>query len=247
MAELFARLRRLSPEQPAHAELRSRIAEHYIGLARHLAGRYGNRGEPLEDLEQAALLGLVKAINGFDPDMGHDFVAYAMPMMSGEIKRHFRDKTWAVRVPRRYQERRGELNQAVRRLTQDLGRSPTMRELAEAMDMPRDDLSELLAASAAYSALSLDSPAGEDEEGGINLGDTLGAVDGTLELVVDRESLPPLLNALPERERRIVILRFFGNKTQSQIAAEIGISQMHVSRLLSGALARLREGLLVEE
>ncbi|MFC7326301.1 SigB/SigF/SigG family RNA polymerase sigma factor [Marinactinospora rubrisoli] len=247
VAALFTRLRSLPEGDSERDELRERVAEHYLSLARSIASRYAHRGEPQEDLEQAALLGLVKAINGFDPDLGHDFIAYAMPMMTGEVKRHFRDRTWAVRVPRRHQERRTELNQTIRRLTQSLGRSPTTRELAAEMRMSVDDLSELMEASAAYSALSLDSPAGEDESAGGNLGDTLGGVDTDLESVVDRESLPPLLNSLPERERRIVLLRFFGNKTQSQIAEEIGVSQMHVSRLLSAALARLREGMLGEE
>ncbi|RCV50787.1 SigB/SigF/SigG family RNA polymerase sigma factor [Marinitenerispora sediminis] len=228
------------PTSRAHAERDAEVAELFARLRRVPE-------EQPEHLEQAALLGLVKAINGFDPDLGHDFIAYAMPMMTGEVKRHFRDRTWAVRVPRRHQERRTELNQTIRRLTQDLGRSPTSRELAVEMRMSVDDLSELMEASAAYSALSLDSPAGEDENDSGNLGDTLGSVDTALESVVDRESLPPLLNSLPERERRIILLRFFGNKTQSQIAEEIGVSQMHVSRLLSSALARLREGMLGEE
>ncbi|MGI5119781.1 SigB/SigF/SigG family RNA polymerase sigma factor [Marinactinospora thermotolerans] len=243
-AGLFDQMRRTQSGSSQRAVLRERIVEHHIGLAKSIASRYAHRGEPMEDLEQAALLGLVKAINGFDPDLGHDFVAYAVPMMTGEVKRHFRDKTWAVRVPRRHQERRTELNAAVRRLTQEHGRSPTMRELAEEMRLPLDDLSDLMEAASAYSALSLDSPAGENEDGGINLGDTIGGDDPTLESVVDREALPALLSALPERERRIVLLRFFGNKTQSEIAREVGISQMHVSRLLAGALARLRRALL---
>ncbi|GLU47280.1 SigB/SigF/SigG family RNA polymerase sigma factor [Nocardiopsis ansamitocini] len=247
VAELFTQLAESAEGSLERDELRAAIAREHIGLARHLASRYANRGEPVEDLQQAALLGLVKAINGFDADLGYDFIAYAMPMMAGEIKRHFRDKTWAVRVPRRLQERRGELNQATRRLTQVLGRSPTTTELAEELQMTRDDLAELIEASTAYSALSLDSPTGDDGHERINLGDTIGGPDHLLELVDYRESLPPLLEGLPDRERRIVILRFFGNKTQSEIAADVGISQMHVSRLLSNALATMREGMLVEE
>ncbi|GAA3730783.1 RNA polymerase sigma factor SigF [Salinactinospora qingdaonensis] len=244
VADLFRRLNQLPDDDPGCAEIRGRIVEHYIGLARHIASRYANRGEPTEDLEQAALLGLVKAVNGFDTERGHDFIAYAVPMMTGEVKRHFRDKTWAVRVPRRHQEKRSELNRTIHSLTQRLGRSPRMGELAHEMEMSVDDLSELMEASTAYSALSLDSPANDDEGNGLNLGDTIGGLDGTLEGVVEREALPSLLRSLPERERRIVLLRFFGNKTQSEIAADIGISQMHVSRLLSNALARMRRGML---
>lgn len=246
VADLFQRLRTYTPGRPEHTELRERIAAHYMGAAKAIASRYGGRGEPIEDIEQAALLGLVKAINGFDPDLGHDFVAYAIPMMVGEVKRHFRDKTWAVRVPRRYQERRGELNGTIRTMTQELGRSPTMNELGAAMGLTVEELSDLMEASAAYSALSLDSPTGDGGDDGANLGDTIGGYDSTLESVVDRASLPPLLRALPERERRIVLLRFFGNLTQSQIAEQVGVSQMHVSRLLSSALSKMRSRLLEE-
>lgn len=215
-----------------------------MGLARGIARRYANRGEPVEDLEQAALVGLVKAINGFDPELGFEFLAYARPMMNGEVKRHFRDLTWAVRGPRKVQEGRIELNQAVTALSQRLSRPPTMTELAAELALSMDDLADLMAAAAAYSALSLSLPDGADENR--TLADTLGAVDDALDAVDDRESLTPLLDALPPRELRLLLLRFFGNQTQSEIAAELGVSQMQVSRLLSTTLARLRTSLLAE-
>ena len=216
-----------------------------MGLARRIARHYANRGEPIEDLEQAALVGLVKAINGFDPRLGRDFLAYARPTMTGEVKRHFRDLTWAVRVPRKVQEGRIELNQATGALSQRLGRRPAMKELAAELGISMEELAELTEASAAYRALSLNVPHGTDEN--FSLADTLGAVDKALDAVVDRESLHPLLDALPPRELRLLLLRFFGDLTQSQIAAELGVSQMQVSRMLSASLARLRAILLTED
>ncbi len=198
-----------------------------------------------EDDASRGHLRLVKAINGFDPLLGRDFLAYARPMMTGEVKRHFRDLTWAVRVPRKIQEGRIELSQATSALSQRLGRQPAMHELAAELGISMNELAELMAASAAYSALSLNMPGGPDESG--SLADTLGAVDEALDAVLDRESLHALLDALPPRVLRLLLLRFFGNLTQAQIAAELGISQMQVSRLLSAALAGLRASMLTEE
>jgi RNA polymerase sigma-B factor len=243
--ELLSRLRDMPPDDPRYERLRSQIVARHMGLARRIARHYANRGEPTEDLEQAALVGLVKAINGFDPQLGGDFLAYARPMMTGEVKRHFRDLTWAVRVPRKVQEGRIELNHATGALSQRLGRQPAMQELAAELGISMDDLAELMEASAAYSALSLNVPEGGDES--FSLADTLGAVDDALDAVVDRESLHPLLDALPPRELRLLLLRFFGNLTQSQIAAEIGVSQMQVSRMLTATLGRLRASLLTED
>jgi RNA polymerase sigma-B factor len=224
--------------------IRARIVAQHMKLARQIARRYANRGEPVEDLEQSALVGLVKAINGYDPLRGHDFLAYARPMMNGEVKRHFRDQTWAVRVPRKVQEGRAELSYAVAALSQRLGRPPTGEELAAELRLSEKDLASLREASAAYSALSLSMPAGPDETR--TLADSLGAADDALEAVDDRESLHPLLDALPPRDLRLILLRFFGNQTQAEIAAQLGVSQMQVSRLLAATLTRLRTDMLTE-
>jgi RNA polymerase sigma-B factor len=242
--ELLGRLRDVPTDDPRYERLRGQIVARHMAIARRIAYHYANRGEPVEDLEQAALVGLVKAINGFDPLLGRDFLAYARPMMTGEVKRHFRDLTWAVRVPRKVQEGRIELNQATGALSQRLGRRPAMQELAAELRISMDELAELTEASAAYSALSLNVPDGQDESR--SLADTLGAVDEALDAVIDRESLHPLLDALPPRELRVLLLRFFGNLTQAQIAAELGVSQMQISRLLSATLAKLRASLLTE-
>jgi RNA polymerase sigma-B factor len=243
--ELLGQLRDMPPDDPRYEDLRAQVVTRHMGLARRIARRYANRGEPVEDLEQAALVGLVKAINGFDPQLGPDFLAYARPMMNGEVKRHFRDLTWAVRVPRKVQEGRMELNKAISALSQHLGRRPTMPELAAELGLSIDDLVGLMAAATAYSALSLNLPDGPDESR--TLADTLGAMDDNLDAVIDRASLTPLLDALPPRELRLLLLRFFGNQTQSEIAAELGVSQMQVSRLLATTLARLRTSLLAEK
>jgi RNA polymerase sigma-B factor len=242
--KLLSELRDLPPDDPRYEGLRAQVVTRYTGLARRIARRYANRGEPVEDLEQAALVGLVKAINGFDPEVGPDFVAYARPMMTGEVKRHFRDLTWAVRVPRKVQEGRIELNQASAALSHRLGRKPTMAELAAELKLPMDDLADLMAAAAAYSALSLNLPDGADENR--TLADTLGGPDDALDAIIDHESLAPMLDALPPRELRLLLLRFFGNQSQSEIAAELGVSQMQVSRLLSTTLARLRASMLAD-
>jgi len=241
---LLALLRDMPADDPRYEGIRARIVAQHMKLARRIARRYANRGEPVEDLEQAALVGLVKAINGYDPLRGHDFLAYARPMMNGEVKRHFRDLTWAVRVPRKVQEGRAELGQAVAALSQRMGRPPTAEELAAELRLSEADLADLRAASAAYNALSLSTPAGPDEAR--TLADTLGAADDALDAVEDRESLHPLLNALPPRELRLLLLRFFGNQTQAEIATELGVSQMQVSRLLAATLSRLRTSMLAE-
>jgi RNA polymerase sigma-B factor len=231
-------------DDPRCESLRAQIVAHHMWLARLIARSYTGRGEPLQDLEQAALMGLVKAINGFDPLRGCDFVTYARPMMLGEVKKHFRDWTWAVRVPRKYQEGRAELSHVVTALSHRLGRSPTRPEIAAELKLQIGDLADVMEAAGAYRALSLDLPGKPDEPG--TLADTLGTVDDELDAVVDHESLKPLLGALPPRELKLLLLRFFGNRTQAQIAAELGISQMQVSRLLSATLARLRENMLAD-
>ncbi|MER6828950.1 SigB/SigF/SigG family RNA polymerase sigma factor [Streptosporangium sp. NPDC000563] len=225
--------------------LRERIVEMHRHLAMEIARRYRYRGEPMEDLLQAAYVGLMKAINGFDPTLGHPFRGYAVVTMTGEVKRHFRDRTWAIRVPRVYQERRAELNRLVADLSQDLGRAPTVAELATKMKISEEDVLLTLDASAAYSALSLDAPLGADDDAGA-LGDVIPDEDDALGTLVDREAVKPLIDKLPEREKNILLLRFFGNMTQAEIAAEFGISQMHVSRILRKVLDQLREELVAE-
>ncbi|MFG2604576.1 RNA polymerase sigma factor SigF [Streptomyces sp. NPDC048514] len=241
----FVELRKLDASSAAYAELRNQLVRMHLPLVEHLARRFRNRGEPLDDLTQVATIGLIKSVDRFDPERGVEFSTYATPTVVGEIKRHFRDKGWAVRVPRRLQELRLALTTATAELSQLHGRSPTVHELAEKLAISEEEVLEGLESANAYSTLSLDVPDTDDESPAV--ADTLGAEDEALEGVEYRESLKPLLEDLPPREKRILLLRFFGNMTQSQIAQEVGISQMHVSRLLARTLAQLREKLLVEE
>ncbi|MFI6346620.1 RNA polymerase sigma factor SigF [Streptomyces sp. NPDC050560] len=242
---LFVELRSLPAGSPEYAELRNRLVRMHLPLVEHLARRFRNRGEPLDDLTQVATIGLIKSVDRFDPERGVEFSTYATPTVVGEIKRHFRDKGWAVRVPRRLQELRLSLTTATAELSQLHGRSPTVHELAQKLAISEEEVLEGLESANAYSTLSLDVPDTDDESPAV--ADTLGAEDEALEGVEYRESLKPLLEDLPPREKRILLLRFFANMTQSQIAQEVGISQMHVSRLLARTLAQLREKLLVEE
>ncbi|MFD8571692.1 RNA polymerase sigma factor SigF [Streptomyces sp. NPDC057694] len=242
---MFIELRTLKDSSSEYAELRNQLVRMHLPLVEHLARRFRNRGEPLDDLTQVATIGLIKSVDRFDPERGVEFSTYATPTVVGEIKRHFRDKGWAVRVPRRLQELRLALTTATAELSQMHGRSPTVHELAEKLAISEEEVLEGLESANAYSTLSLDVPDTDDESPAV--ADTLGAEDEALEGVEYRESLKPLLEDLPPREKRILLLRFFGNMTQSQIAQEVGISQMHVSRLLARTLAQLREKLLVEE
>ena len=241
----FIELRKLDASSPEYAELRNQLVRMHLPLVEHLARRFRNRGEPLDDLTQVATIGLIKSVDRFDPERGVEFSTYATPTVVGEIKRHFRDKGWAVRVPRRLQELRLALTTATAELSQQHGRSPTVHELAEKLAISEEEVLEGLESANAYSTLSLDVPDTDDESPAV--ADTLGSEDEALEGVEYRESLKPLLEDLPPREKRILLLRFFANMTQSQIAQEVGISQMHVSRLLARTLAQLREKLLVEE
>ena len=242
-APLFAELATLEKGDPRRERLREILVEEHLPLVRHFARRFSNRGEPFDDLLQVGTLGLIAAIDRFDPTRGVEFLSFAVPTITGEIKRHFRDQGWSVRVPRRLQELHLSLNAAVSELSQKNGHAPTPSELAEHLGIPRAEVLEGLAVANAYRSSSLDERL-SGEEDSPTLAATLGEEDAALEGVEYRESLQPLLATIPARERRILILRFFGNMTQSQIAADIGISQMHVSRLLSQTLAKLREGLL---
>ena len=240
--ELFERLAELPAGDPERTRIRGHLVELHLPLVEYLARRFRNRGEWLDDLTQVATIGLIKSIDRFDLERGVEFSTYATPTIVGEIKRHFRDKGWAVRVPRRLQELKLSLTKAIGELAQREGRAPTVSELASHLHMSEEDVLEGLESANAYSTVSLDAPDSGDEDAPA-VSDSLGMVDEALEGVEYRESLKPLLEQLPPREKKILLLRFFGNMTQSQIAAELGISQMHVSRLLARTLAQLRDGL----
>jgi RNA polymerase sigma-B factor len=223
------------------AELRERFVALCLPFAGRMARRYRGRGETLEDLEQVARLGLVKAIDRYDPQRG-SFTAYAVITISGEIKRHFRDRTWGVHVPRRVQDLSLEVGHAAMVLTTELSRKPTPAELAAHLKLPEASVLEALESSAGYSPASLNAPAGVD--GTAEFGDLIGSIDSDLESVDDKITVAGLLLRLPARERQMLAMRFYGNRTQAEIAAELGISQMHVSRMLSRALGWLREAML---
>ncbi|XVU22296.1 RNA polymerase sigma factor SigF [Actinoplanes sp. CA-054009] len=240
-ADLLAALSAMPADHSGRAHARDRAIEAWLPLARHLAHRYSGRGEPTDDLVQTANVGLIKAIDKFDPSRGVDFAGYAIPTIIGEIKRHFRDRTWSVRVPRRLQELRLAITEANSTLTHSLGRSPTVADVAAHLGVSEEDVLEGLEGARAYNATSLSTPISAD--GTTELGDTLGGEDNEFELAETRVALGPALATLDEREQKILTLRFYGNLTQSQIADQVGISQMHVSRLLTKALTKLRQEL----
>ncbi len=242
---LLTRLADLPEGHPDRTRTRDRLIELYLPLAEYLARRFRNRGEPLDDLIQVATIGLIKSVDGYDVGRGVEFTSYAIPTMVGELKRHFRDKGWSIRVPRRLQELKLEITKATGVLTQKLGRSPTVADLSQHLGVSEEDIIAGIDSANAYSAMSLHTPV-TGEEGTPEVLDLMGDVDPALEGVDDRESLRPLIAKLAKREQKILAMRFFGNMTQSQIATEIGISQMHVSRLLARSLAQLRQGLLTE-
>ncbi|OIV38596.1 RNA polymerase subunit sigma [Mangrovactinospora gilvigrisea] len=242
---LFQRLCRLEEGTHDYSYVRNTLVELNLALVKFAASRFRTRSEPMEDIVQVGTIGLIKAIDRFDPDRGVEFPTFAMPTIVGEIKRFFRDTSWSVRVPRRLQELRLDLAKATDELSQQLDRSPTVAELSERLGLPEDEVVEGMAAANAYTASSLDAQPEEDESEGA-LADRIGYDDHDLEGVEYRETLKPLIAELPERDRRILSLRFTANLTQSQIGEELGISQMHVSRLLSRTLGRLRQGLLAE-
>ncbi|MFH8798926.1 RNA polymerase sigma factor SigF [Streptomyces sp. NPDC017936] len=242
-AQAFRRLAALPPG-PRRDTLRGEIVEAWLPMADRLAGRFRNRGENTEDLRQVAALGLVKAVDRYDPDRGNAFESYAVPTVTGEIKRHFRDHMWTLHVPRRVQELRNRVRLAGQDLSRTVsGRRPTVAEIAEHAHLDEDEVREGLEALESFTALSLDAelPGSED---GYSLSDTLGSADPALDTVVDREAVKPRLAALPERERAILYMRFFDDMTQSRIAEQLGISQMHVSRLINRCCGRLREQVL---
>ncbi|SCF15100.1 RNA polymerase, sigma 28 subunit, SigD/FliA/WhiG [Micromonospora matsumotoense] len=242
--DLVAAMAAMPADDPRRPALRARAIEAWLPLARHLARRYAGRGVHDDDLTQTAAVGLIKAVDHFDPERGVAFTGYAIPTVVGEIKRYFRDRTWSVRVPRRLQELRLSISEANSTLTHTLGRSPTVADIAADLDVSEETVLEGLEGARAYQATSLSTPVGTDS--GMELADTLGVEDHELELVEIHVALGPALATLPERERRILTLRFYGNLTQVEIADRIGISQMHVSRLLTRALAALRGQLVAD-
>ncbi len=235
---LTDRLAALDPGDPARPRLRDEVIAAWVPMARRLARRYGGRGEAMDDLNQAATIGLIKAVDRFDASLGIAFPGYAVPTIVGELKRHFRDRAWAIRVPRRLQELRMAISHAGHTLSHTLGRSPTIADIAAHLGVSEEEVIEGLEGGSAYSTTSLSTPVGPD--GSMELGDSLGSVDEDYARTELRLSVGPAMEHLTERERLIVTLRFYGNQTQTQIAERIGVSQMHVSRLLARALAKLR-------
>ena len=230
-------------DDPTRERLRSDFIGAALPFARRLARRYRGRGEPVDDLEQVARLGLVKSVNRYDPERG-SFTAYAIVTITGELKRHFRNHGWGVHVPRRLQDLSLEVGQARAALTAGLSRRPTEEEVADRLGVPVTDVREAVVSGAAYSPGSLNAHA--DGYEGVEVGDLIGADDPDLDLVDDRTSVERLICRLPERERRILGLRFYGNLSQAEIARELDVSQMHVSRLLARALAWLRQAMLTD-
>jgi RNA polymerase sigma-B factor len=238
-AALFKRLAALE-DGPERDAVRDELVTAWLPMAHRIAGRFRERGESLEDLRQVAALGLVKAIDRFDPERGA-IESYAVPTITGEVKRHFRDRMWALRVPRRVQELRNKVRLARRELTQNPGSpEPSAADIAAHTGLTEEEVSAGMEALESFSTLSLDAElAGGDD--GYSLADTLGATDSSFDVVVDREAAKEGLRRLPERERAILYMRFFEDMTQSRIADKLGISQMHVSRLISRSCARVRE------
>ncbi|GCD37218.1 RNA polymerase sigma factor [Streptomyces chrestomyceticus JCM 4735] len=243
---LFQRLESLEEGTHEFAYVRNTLVELNLALVKFAASRFRSRSEPMEDIVQVGTIGLIKAIDRFELGRGVEFPTFAMPTIVGEIKRFFRDTSWSVRVPRRLQELRLDLAKAGDELAQKLDRSPTVSELAERLGITNDEVVEGMAASNAYTASSLDAQPEEDDNEGA-LADRIGYEDHGLEGIEYVESLKPLIAELPPRDRKILSLRFVANMTQSEIGEELNISQMHVSRLLSRTLVKLRKGLMVEE
>ena len=238
---MFRELGKADPDSEEFRRRRDRIIERCLPLADHIARRFEGRGESRDDLTQVARVGLVNAVKRYDVETGSDFVSFAVPTIMGEVRRHFRDNSWSVKVPRRLKELHLRLGAATSELSQRHGRSPTATELAAELGMDRQEVVEGLVAGSSYNTLSIDSGGGDEDAPAIV--DTLGEVDRGLERIENRESLRPLLAALPERERTVLMLRFVESMTQTQIAERVGISQMHVSRILAKSLARLRDQL----
>ncbi len=227
---------------------RGQLIERYMSLVRSLARRYSYRGEQLEDLVQIGAIGLIKAIDRFDVNRGVELTTYATPNIIGEIKRHFRDKGWSVRVPRGLQELNIQLSRTMEELTVQLSRSPTIAELAKSAGVSEEEVLEALESGRAYSSLSLSAGSGgHDDDGELDPLESLGTEEPQYEVSEDRAVLAPGFRVLDERERTILHLRFFEGLTQSQIAQQVGISQMHVSRLIRRSLEKIREEIAADQ
>lgn len=236
----------LDVHDPKRDRIRSEVICSCLPIARRAAARFGGRGENLDDLVQVATIGLIKAVDRFDVGREIPFVHYAMPTILGEIKRHFRDKSWSVRVSRSRQELYLEISRLIPEMAQELGKSPSVADLAGRLGIAESEVLAGIDCGQAHTARSLSTPIGGDEDGAV-LADVLGSTDDRLESVADRQALRAALVEVPEREREILMLRFFANMTQSEIADRVGVSQMHVSRLLTRTLADLRTRLLAED
>ncbi|AVH23200.1 RNA polymerase sigma factor SigF [Nocardia cyriacigeorgica] len=240
VAALFTRLAATEAGTDAYTSLRDELINRCIPLADHIARKFSGRGEPFDDLTQVARVGLVHAVDRFDVERGSNFLSFAVPTIMGEVRRYFRDNTWAMRVPRRVKETHLRIGAAVDSLSQTLGRSPTAKEIAAELDVDPDEVTQAVIAGNAYQPTSIDAAsAGRDTDA--SLLDTLGEEESQFDRVEEYVAIRPLLDGLPERERRILTMRFFESMTQTQIAQQMGISQMHVSRILAKTLARLRE------
>ncbi len=240
---LLSQLRALPRGSDERAAICEVLVERYSKLVRSCVRQYRGSPEPTEDLMQVGYVGLLKAINNYNPEVGDSLSAYAQPCVSGEIKRHFRDKRWQIHVRRQAQELLLEMRKANEEMTHQLGRAPTDTELAERLGVGEDDVQEARQADLVFSTYSLDAPL-SDREDPAQLADVLGEDDHSVELTIDMEALNAHWDELPEREQRILVMRFYGNLTQTEIGDRLGISQMHVSRLLSRALAHLRNQLI---
>ncbi|WP_433556076.1 SigB/SigF/SigG family RNA polymerase sigma factor [Pseudonocardia xinjiangensis] len=247
LISLFAERVRLPVDHPRQQVLRAELIKGYLPVAQHLARKHRHRGENLDDLEQVATLGLINAVDRFEPERGFDFLSFAIPTINGEVRRHYRDRTSTIRVPRSIRQLQGQMYQAADELSQKLRRAATPSELARHLDVDLDSVIEALQAAYETRYSSLDEPNHNDDTGsggGTRFAHALGALDLELDLVESRESLASSLDKLSERERKIVLLRFYGNMSQTEIAKRTGISQMHVSRLLTSTLALLRRQLV---
>ncbi len=248
LAELFVERTGLPDGHPRRAQLRDDLIAGYRPVAQHIARKYGYRGENPDDLEQVATLGLILAVDRFEHERGVDFLSFAVPTITGEVLRHFRDRSTAIRVPRRLREVQSAIYDAAAELGQRLGRAARPSEIAAHLDVGLEIVLEGLAAQGAAHCASLDEPAWDDEGSGdrVRFGAALSQAEPEFDLIEHREALAPLLAALPERERTILLLRFFGGMTQTEIGRRIGISQMHVSRLLARTLTGLRRTLVAD-
>ncbi|WP_405443495.1 SigB/SigF/SigG family RNA polymerase sigma factor [Streptomyces avidinii] len=244
---LFRRLHALEEGTAEYSYVRNTLVELNLSMVKYAATRVRHCSAPWEDVIQVGTIGLIKAINRFDPERGFEFMSFALPTIVGEIKRYFRDTTWAVRVPRRLQELRIDLAKANDALEQELGHAPSAQELAERLGITAEEVCEGRVAANGFTSLSLDLPVTEADDAPGTLARSLGTEETRFETVEDLASLKPLLEELTERDRTILALRFGEELTQAEIGERLGMSQMHVSRLLGRILGRLREGLLAEE